>query len=248
MRFVSNVSVYFTAAHCIKPKFTDETLLARDVLAFFGAHDLENYKEPGRFLLTPRMIHVHDHWNPGTSQYEADLSLLEFEKGAIYLNNFVQPICLWFTDNQQSGTVGIVTGWGKSQDGTKIHENEPKLIKVLIQDNNECLPGEPLLASLASSRTFCAGLKNASGVCHGDSGGGLSIQIERIYYIKGIVSSSLTDQGQCDISKNAIYTNVPMYRDWIENKIGGEATWNLVSLFSYSIFLCSCCGKYRGSD
>lgn len=30
---------------------------------------------------------------------------------------------------------GIVTGWGKSEDSAKLHETEPKLLKVTIQTN-----------------------------------------------------------------------------------------------------------------
>lgn len=115
---------------------------------------------------------------------------------------------------------GIVTGWGRSEDVSKVHENDPKLIKVLIQTNTQCLPQNARLAELSSERTFCAGLKNGSGVCHGDSGGGLYINVNDVYQLNGIVSSSLTNEVGCDISKNAIYTNVLKFRAWIQNITG----------------------------
>lgn len=39
-----------------------------------------------------------------------------------------------------------------------------------------------------------------------------------IYYLKGIVSSSLFDEnGECDVKNYAVFTNVPLYSRWIDN-------------------------------
>lgn len=211
-----------SAAHCILPKGAKNELQARYVRALFGAHELDEYLEPGRFALSPKKITIHNEWNPATESYDADISLLEFEQGSITLNSFVQPICLWHSENVPTETEGTIIGWGKSEDPTRNHENEPKKIQVRIQSNEECLPGEKELAGLASKKTFCAGHDNGSGVCHGDSGGGLSIQRNNIRYLVGIVSSSLLNDVHCDVSKNAIYTNVQKFQPWMENIIGAE--------------------------
>lgn len=92
------------------------------------------------------------------------------------------------------------------------------MITAKIQTNEECFLGEKRLLDLSSFRTFCAGLQNGSGVCFGDSGSGLFIEVNRVHYLKGIVSSSLIKDEHCDVSKNAIYTNVVKYADWIESK------------------------------
>lgn len=108
----------------------------------------------------------------------------------------------------------------------KEHENEPTFIGVPIQSNGQCLPGQGGLAALSSERTFCAGLKNGSGVCFGDSGGGLIVEVNGVYHLKGIVSASLFDRvGFCDVLHNAIYTNVLKFRGWIAEVTGGEMTW-----------------------
>lgn len=201
------------------------TFLARDVFAFFGAHNLSTLYEAGRFFLSPKDITIHDKWNPNTIQYDADLSLLEFEKGSIHFNEYVQPICLWHAENESPAIKGEVVGWGQGENTNRKHENVPKLITVQIESNENCLPGEKELASMASRKTFCAGLKNGSGICRGDSGGGLFLKINNIHYLKGIVSSSLLNGLECDVSKNAIYTNVPKFIDWIEKLIEGGSTW-----------------------
>lgn len=216
----------FAAAHCINEKGSHEILLPRDVLAFFGAHDLTDLYETGRFALSPKEIFIHDNWNPGTTHYDADLSLLKFEKGSIHLNDYVQPICLWNSENEPTETEGDVVGWGKSEDPLKKHEDVAKLVKVVIQTNEKCFLSEKALLELSSLQTFCAGLRNGSGVCQGDSGGGFSIKINNINYLKGIVSSSLMNGKDCDVSKDSVYTNVLKYHPWIDEKLnGGEMAW-----------------------
>lgn len=173
---------------------------------------------------SPKQIKTHDEWNPKTREYDADIAILEFETGKIYINadsTFIQPICLWSAAIEPSVTVGTVTGWGKSEDPSKNHEMQPKLINVPIQTNSECIYGERSLFDLTSSRTFCAGLKNGSGTCFGDSGGGLFIKVDGVYYLKGIVSSSLVKNENCDISRSTVYTDVLKFMDFIFKETRG---------------------------
>lgn len=194
--------------------------MPRDVLALFGSHDLSAYLEIGRIALSPNQIYIHDNWNHLRESYDADVSLLEFDEGSIHFGAYIQPICLWESEDEPTVTDGLVTGWGKSEDRIKDHENLPKLVKALIQSNEDCFLDEGKLLDLSSRRTFCAGLRNGSGVCTGDSGGGLFITVDGVFYLKGIVSSSLIKDEGCDVSKNAVYTNVLKFKDWIEVKTG----------------------------
>lgn len=214
----------FSAAHCINEKDKLEKRLPRDILATFGAYNLNDFLETGRYSLSPKKIILHEDWNPKTTQYDGDMSLLEFEKGRIIYNDFVQPICLWDSESKPPVLEGTVTGWGKSEHPTRYHENIPKLVEVLTHNNAQCLPGETTLAGLSSHRTFCADNKKGSGVCFGDSGGSLFINLRGIFYLRGIVSSSSTivinNQTKCDVAKSAVYTDVPQFTDWIEKKTG----------------------------
>lgn len=185
---------------------------------FFGAHNLGNPYEAGRILLSPKKIIVHDEWNHMTRSFDADVSLLQFEEGSIPFNEYIQPICLLGSEINPNVTQGIVIGWGKSEDATKIHENMPKMIQAPIQPNDQCFLDEADLIDISSLRTFCAGLKNGSGICQGDSGGGLFIKMNNVYFLYGIVSSSLIKDGGCDVSKNAVYTDVLKFTDWIKEK------------------------------
>lgn len=203
-------------------------MLSRHIFALFGAHNLNNHYEAEKISLSPKNIVIHEDWNQHHSDYDADIALLEFQRGKIIFSAdslYIQPICLWKSETEPPTlSEGIVTGWGKSEDPTKLHENEPKLLRVKIQSNEDCVYGERELFDLTSLRTFCAGLRNGSGVCHGDSGGGLFLNINGVYYLKGIVSSSLLKDESCDVSRNAVYTNVIKFKSWIEEKTKVTAT------------------------
>lgn len=209
----------FLAAHCILQKNSNVALLPREVVALFGAYDLSNPYEIGRIAQSPKKITLHEEWNPNTVNYDADISLLEFEKGSIFDGSvYIHPICLWAAALEPLEKEGLVTGWGKSENPSKMHENKPKLTNAPIQSNDDCFFESERLLGISSRRTFCAGTRNGSGICHGDSGGGLFLNIDGIYYFKGIVSSSLIKDEKCDVTNFAVYTNVLKFKDWIDRK------------------------------
>lgn len=219
----NNSDAALIAAHCIKRKISREAIVASDVIVQFGAHHSKNTNKVSKFSLSPKRIIIHDDWNSSEVIYDADLSLLEFKKDSIRFGANVFPVCLWDSVVEPSEMEGEVTLWAKNEVPKKNHENVRKQIKVLIQTNEDCLPGHGKLAELSSRRTFCAGLKNGSGICFGEGGGGLFIEVNKIYYLKGIVTSTLTKNDDCDISNFSVYTNVLRFKDWIIKKLtGGE--------------------------
>lgn len=193
----------------------DDKFEPAEVIALFGAHNLSYENEPGRLSLSPQKIHIHNQWDPNLRSYDADIALLVFESGKIQLTHLIQPICLWSSRNVIAETEGTVVGWGKSGDPYKIHENVPKKIQVPMFTNEECFLETHELAQISSKRTFCAGFRNGTGVCIGDSGSGFFVKIEDSYYLRGIVSSSLVGMMHCDVTKYAVYTNILAFTSWI---------------------------------
>jgi secreted trypsin-like serine protease len=113
-------------------------------------------------------------------------------------------------------TNGFVVGFGKSEDESKFHENIPKVLGTPIHRNDDCFLANHELASISSKRTFCAGSGNGEGVCNGDSGSGLIVQHNGVYYLRGIVSSSLrASKYGCDVDSYAVFTDVLMFSGWI---------------------------------
>lgn len=92
------------------------------------------------------------------------------------------------------------------------------------------------LARQASYRAFCAGYENQErGSCTRDSGGGFYIKDTKQFFwaVHGIISSSLWDEKfSCDVNKFAIYTNVGIFRDWIDKVMQrtGKVKWEVVEV------------------
>jgi len=111
---------------------------------------------------------------------------------------------------------GIVVGFGRSEDETKVHENIPKMLETPIHSNEDCFLHNYLLVKLSSRRTFCGGTGTGIGVCKGDSGSGLFVTDGTAYYLRGIVSSSLIGgRYGCDVDVYSVFTDVTKYIEWI---------------------------------
>jgi hypothetical protein len=193
-------------------------LLARDLLLLLGAVNIEDQWEEGRLVMSPSEVVIHDNWNPSTVRFNDDIAILIMEQN-IQFTNFIRPICLWKSNVEPSVNKGIVVGWGTTGDSANGYESTANMLEVpIIQDNLKCFYENYKLAKIASDTSFCAG-KEGIAVCSGDSGSGLSIEVNGISYLKGIVSSSLIDKEKtgCYKENYAIYTNVMKYLDWIEN-------------------------------
>lgn len=178
--------------------------------------------EVERVVIRPKKIIVHEEWDPLDTVYDADIALLKFEDGKINIDHdYINPICIWDSIDEPRVNEGIILGWGKG-DSTKIHETIPKQTEVTIYQIEDCLPEEPGLQEIASNRTFCASNLNVSGACSGDSGGGLFIKVDGIFYIQGLLSAGAVGVfGECDISKHALYTNIQNFAGWIKQKTQG---------------------------
>lgn len=186
-----------------------------------GVHDLAQLIDRKKLVLRPKSIIVHEDWDVNDVKYDADLALLEFEEGKIIFSPYIQPICYWTSTEDPEAHEGTIAGWGRSHNLSKPHEEIPRSTTVKIEGNVDCFYKFKDLLPLSSNRTFCAGLQNGTGVCTGDSGGGLFINIGGINYLRGIVSAVLMKDSTCDVYMNAVYTDVLKFTEWITEKING---------------------------
>lgn len=197
-----------------------KTLPPNEIIAHFGAFNINDLNEPNSFSLTPLRVDIHPDWNTNEMKYDSDIAVLTFKQDIVY-SNLIQPICLSNSSNEFSHKRGVTVGWGFSEDNTLNYSSQPKELIVPIHNNDECFIRFPTLAQIASLKTFCAGSADGSGVCHGDSGNALVVTNQGISYLKGIVSSSLINvvggHMQCDLYTYAIFTDVSKFSDWIQN-------------------------------
>ncbi|KAG4079873.1 hypothetical protein HA402_015004 [Bradysia odoriphaga] len=215
---VLNSNSVLTAAHCVFEN--DQTIATNRVLVHLGKHKLRVF-ESGTQEFQVFNIIVHSHYNE--SDYSNDIAIIRLSTEAIF-NNFVQPICLWDPSKVHIsnifGKLGTVVGWGFTE--------KNKLSPILLEAQMPVVPHSICLlsnrnyfGSFLSNKNFCAGFRNGTGVCNGDSGGSISFQENDVYYIRGIVSTTVSrgEDGLCDTKEYVIFTDVTQYLPWIEKVV-----------------------------
>ncbi|XP_070504758.1 thioester-containing protein 1 allele R1-like [Chironomus tepperi] len=210
-------NLVLTAAHCIHGKEDQYKYTTDNITVVLGAHNF-NVDEPGRVYSEISSINVHEDWNVTSESHDADIAMLTL-KESVTFSSYIQPICLIPPEsNIAEISDGYAVGYGKNQNQNL--ENVLKYVKMPIElSNEECFYTNPALVSLSSRRTFCAGDRNGSGVCEGDSGNGLFVKYRGVHYLRGIVSASIADPEGCDTYNYAVFTNVIKFHEWITDII-----------------------------
>ena len=161
---------------------------------------------------------MHPEWNTLTEAFDADIAVVVLENDAVF-NKYIHPICVTTPNtNIAAITTGIVVGYGRSEDQTKFHENIPKALISPITNNRECFSVNRDLAKISSGRTFCGGPGKGVGVCNGDSGSGLFVTNGSLYYLRGVVSSSLKGGPyECNVDTYSVFTDATKYINFIKS-------------------------------
>jgi len=95
---------------------------------------------------------------------DADLAMLLMETEITFTSTII-PICLLPKDLDVGLKEGTVSGWGQSEDKSKVHETIPRKLVVPIKRNEECFLESFQITKIASTRTFCAGARDGRNPC-----------------------------------------------------------------------------------
>lgn len=150
---------------------------------------------------------MHELWKPVEGLWgdnSADIGIL-FMPEPIPFSIYIQPICLWESDEELKISEGISVGWGSSN-GKYSPGTIPTMLKLPIRKPDDCN---------AVQGAFCAGEADGRGTCRGDSGSGFIVFSGDAYYLRGIVSNAVHSLN-CEHNKWAVYTDVLKYQSWIE--------------------------------
>ncbi|GFY69795.1 serine protease filzig [Trichonephila inaurata madagascariensis] len=199
-----------TAAHC-QPGFL------ASLLVVLGTHDLaETFDNKASVIRNVKRMVVHRHYNAQT--FENDLALLEMESSVEFLP-YVVPICLPHRNEDFTGKMAFVTGWGKLTHGGDV-PNILQEVQVPIVSNGDCQrmfyhAGHD---KAIRSNFVCAGYSNGGqDSCEGDSGGPLMVQREdKRWVLVGTVSHGI---GCADPNLPGVYMRMSSYRPWIDSII-----------------------------
>ncbi|XP_049947696.1 limulus clotting factor C-like [Schistocerca serialis cubense] len=155
--------------------------------------------------------------------YASDLALVVLAAPA-NLSVAVQPVCIdWelrHMDRQLApGSIGQAAGWGMNE--YDDFADTLHVIDMPVIDDRRCIEEQERdFRKYVRYTTFCAGYRNGSGVCNGDSGGGLVFQTdEGAWYLQGVVSISPRRRGTslCDPHFYTIFTKVGIHLRWLYN-------------------------------
>lgn len=162
-----------TAAHCVTRKKRKKVLPASEVLVYLGRHNLTAAENCEWFH--PHEILVHpdweDKWQDGGKQFDADLAIL-VSGFAFPFSEKISPVCLWTATSEDEDNTGIVVGYGELENAeVRGRSDVPHQMQVQRVPSARCYEDFHVIASIASSRTFCAGgvVKDFT-PCTGDSG------------------------------------------------------------------------------
>jgi len=205
-----------TAAHCVhRAKLSKITV-------HLGEYDTKDGEEEPLDSQTYKVDHItiHPEFRYMLTQPDRyDVALLHLDRPVFYQENII-PICLPPLDIPLQGKVGMVAGWGKTDNSFgKTGTNILHKVLVPIIDNEECIKwheDKNILVQL-HSEMFCAGHKKGKmDACLGDSGGPLIIHYNGRWTLIGITSAGFG----CAVDKQpGIYHKIGKTTNWILSQI-----------------------------
>lgn len=202
--------------------------------ALIGRYNLsDNYENGSKFASVQEII-MHPEWNYRDDKYDADIAIVKL-CNSVEFSNQIQTVCLPAATLPKPVGRGVVVGWGKSSNEAE-NDDTPNQIEMPAVNASYCYTRFPKLADYSSYRAFCAGFENEQrGSCTGDSGGGFFMKdsLRFSWTINGIVSSSLiNEEYDCDVNSFGIYTNVALFRSWIDQQTltTGNTDWIIVNI------------------
>ncbi|KAI5631991.1 trypsin domain-containing protein [Phthorimaea operculella] len=219
-------SVIISAAHCFWDKITHRlhpvTSYAVALGKFYRGwnHPLDDNVQKFDVL----NIKVPARYQGAGSNFQDDIAAVWLAKPAVYAPH-VRPVCIDFEPyfdafQLRDGNLGKVAGWG-----IKDLEGRPSPILQVIElpyvRIEQCIEeSPPNFRPFITSDKICAGYRNGSALCQGDSGGGLVFKaqdrvVER-YYLRGIVSTAPESQEACNVYARTSFTKITKHKHFIE--------------------------------
>ncbi|KAL3270851.1 hypothetical protein HHI36_021369 [Cryptolaemus montrouzieri] len=167
---------------------------------------------------------IHGGYN---KEFSNDIGIAKMVE-PIIVTPHVRPVCLCDkSDETFEGRIGTVVGWGRwSESPKKKTSTNLRETKMLVRNVYECLDDKRIRQILTASM-FCAGYRNGSAVCQGDSGGGMVFPKKdksgssEIWEIGGLASVGFPSANfvGCGAQEYAIFTNVAKHLNWIRSSL-----------------------------
>ncbi|CAH1991235.1 unnamed protein product [Acanthoscelides obtectus] len=210
-----------TAAHCVAKPRSAKPIDTNNIIIYLGKYDLISFGTDVQDRDASE-IFIHPSYNYTT--FFNDIAVLKLSEPA-HITNFVKPCCLW-EDSINTETIvnkeGTVVGWGFDQN--KKLSNKLMQAQMPVVSSVTCIySNRDFFSQFTFENNFCAGFRNGTSVCNGDSGGGMVFPKRgtsgqnTVWQLRGIVSVGVALQGSgtCDTSHYVVFTDAAKYTHWI---------------------------------
>ncbi|KAJ6634036.1 Serine protease 41, partial [Pseudolycoriella hygida] len=210
-------SSVLTAAHCVFE--FNRPIIPERILVELGKCNLLNSGTNSQQFQVYTVL-LHPSYDSKT--FKNDIAIIRLSTVATF-NSFIQPICLWPSNlidvNQIVGKYGTIVGWGLAESDKVSYILRKADMPVVSQI--ECLESNrELFGNFLSEKTFCAGSRNGTNACQGDSGGGLVFEFDGVFYIRGIISIAKSERNMsCNTDDFVLFTDVAQYLTWIVQSV-----------------------------
>ncbi|XP_030034023.2 modular serine protease [Manduca sexta] len=218
--------VVITAAHCVTkdrhivlPASQFAVAAGKIYRLWNDIHDVDAQKSDVKEIKVP------PRYQGAVTNYQHDIALLLLTAHFNYTDH-VKPACLnfdpEFDEKQlQEGQWGKVVGWGLTgKNSRKSEVLQGATLQYITIDKciEQCPAG---FRSLITGDKICAGYKNGTAVCRGDSGGGLVLPevVDGIewYFLRGVISTSPTSAGLCNIYTWSTFTHLLQHEHFVKS-------------------------------
>nr|XP_019525930.2 chymotrypsin-like protease CTRL-1 [Aedes albopictus] len=210
-----------TATHCVVDSSSGHVVSPESLYVQLGKFKLNLYADTVQEHAVLQVI-THAEFQPTTSKY--DVAVLKLATQAKY-TAYVQPICVFpqpvvnFNDGTEKGTV---VGWGYTEFDAVADALQATSVPLISY--TKCLESNPdLFDRTIYDGMFCAGYTNGTNVCNGDSGGGLYLNRNGLWYLVGIVSFTAAREERTNLCSTHDYTGftkVAAFEEFIVNSCG----------------------------
>ncbi|KAL1396993.1 hypothetical protein pipiens_010090 [Culex pipiens pipiens] len=216
-----------TTAHCTCNDGTGNQLAKQNLRVQLGVQRLDEVTEQDRQYAVEE---VHTVGEDGSyAGLKNDIALLKL-RTKVEITRYVLPVCLPGRD-VMDGEMGTVVGFGLTEDDEV--STGLKAAPMPMVEMGQCLRSDRTgWGEMLDEGLFCAGHRNGTTVCNGDSGGGLVVRRGGSWQLGGMVSFGLDRKpgdSRCRPDGFGAFTRVFKYMGWIQQAIATSMSYKSAS-------------------
>ncbi|XP_054624858.1 plasminogen activator, urokinase b isoform X2 [Dunckerocampus dactyliophorus] len=207
-----------TAAHCFPDGSQAKENRFRVTLGKSALNESDDALEQ---TFRVEQIIVHADFDNQEGNYDNDIALIKLKSkrgGCAQESHGVKTVCLPPPgQNLPPGFTCEIAGFGKEKHGLWYHSQYLREARVDLLADSVCRQSD-YYGNKISENMFCAARPDWSqDACEGDSGGPLVCQVDRRFFLFGVISWG---EGCAKELRPGVYVRVTNYNSWIQDKTG----------------------------